>query len=137
MKQSVLSLKYTELPKVSPSMGQPPSGNSQCKSSSNANSAESFHIAHFQRSLIDKGFSSKLRSSCHLSGGRAPIKTMTLHGESGSSGASTNMSPISSSLDDIVSFITDQFHAGHSYHSLKFNVYRSAIPSSEDRWVHD
>ena len=36
-------------------------------------------------------FHQKLRSSCHPPGGRAPIRTMTLHGESGSSGASTNM----------------------------------------------
>ena len=38
-----------------------------------------------------KVFHQKLRSSCHPPGGRAPIRTMTLHGESGSSGASTNM----------------------------------------------
>ena len=35
--------------------------------------------------------------------------------------------PISSSLNDILSFLTDQFHAGHSYRSL--NVYHSAISS--------
>lgn len=39
---------------------------------------------------LTKVFHQKLRSSCHLPGGRAPIRIMTLHGESGSSGASAN-----------------------------------------------
>ena len=48
------------LPKVSTSTGQPPSGNSQCKSPANANSAESGRVAHFRRSLTEKDFSSEV-----------------------------------------------------------------------------
>ena len=48
------------LPKVSTSTGQPPSAKRQCKSPANANSAESGRMAHFWRSLTNKGFSSKV-----------------------------------------------------------------------------
>ena len=116
------------LPEVPPSTGQPSSGDSQRRSSTDSNSTESGRMAHFRRFLTDKGLSSKveeLLSSSWRKGTHKNNDTAWRKWEQWC--INKHVSPISSSLNDILSFLTDQFHAGHSYRLL--NVYRSAISS--------
>ena len=99
---------------------------------SNANSAESGHMAHFWRSLTDKGFSSEVEDLLSSSWRKGTHKNYDSAWKKWEQCCiNKHASPISSFLNDILLFLTDQFHAGHSYRSL--NVYHFAISSIHSR----
>ena len=103
-------------------------GNSKCRSSKHSNTTGSDRMAYFRGFLSDSGISKEVEDLLSASWRKGTHKNYDSAWRKWEEWCiSKHVSPISASLNDVLSFLTAQFHAGHGYRSL--NVYRSAISS--------